>query len=163
MRARLKELWQARAPRERLVIAALAAIIAVTLYLWLLTSAGRARQQLTASVAVLQAQAARLDRDAGELLRLRGLPATPPTQGELRGLVQAQASAAGLASALQRIDTPDANQAQVVLGAAAFADWLELVAKLQAQRVRVDACRIEALSTPGLVSVTATLVRARPK
>ena len=60
-----------------------------------------------------------------------------------------------------RIDALDANQVQVVFGAVAFADWLNWVAGLQSQHVRLNACRIEALSTPGLVSVTGTLVRAR--
>ena len=49
----------------------------------------------------------------------------------------------------------------MVFGAVAFADWLNWVASLTSQQVRLDACRIEALSTPGLVSVTATLVRDR--
>jgi type II secretory pathway component PulM len=76
--------------------------------------------------------------------------------------VQAQAGATGLSRALQRIDALDANQVQVVFGAVAFADWLAWVAKLQAQHVRLDACRVEALTAPGLVSVSATLIRVRP-
>lgn len=163
MRARLQQLWQARAPRERVVIAASATVIAVLLYLWLLQSAGSARVRLGSSVAALEAQARRLDRDAVELQRLRTLPATPAAQGDLRSLVQAQAGAAGLSRALLKIDAADANQVQVVFGAVAFADWLAWVASLEAQHVRLDACRLEALSTPGLVSVTATLIRARPK
>jgi type II secretory pathway component PulM len=163
MRARLQKLWQARAPRERVVIAVLAATIAVLFYLWLLQSGGRARLQLGASVVALQAQAARLDRDAEELLRLRALPPTPAAQGDLRSLVQAQLGAAGLSRALLKIDAPDANQVQVALGAVAFAEWLAWVASLQVQHVRLDACRLEALSTPGLVSVTATLIRVRPQ
>ena len=51
----------------------------------------------------------------------------------------------------------------VVFGAVAFADWLNWIAALKSQHVRLDACRIEALSTPGLVSVTATLIRAKPQ
>jgi len=48
-----------------------------------------------------------------------------------------------------------------VFGAVGFADWLNWVAGLTSQQVRLDACRVEALSTPGLVSVTATLVRVK--
>jgi type II secretory pathway component PulM len=47
----------------------------------------------------------------------------------------------------------------VTFGAVAFAAWLAWVERLQSQQVRVDACRIEALATPGLVSAAATLVR----
>lgn len=163
MRARLQQLWQARAPRERVVVAALASAIAVLLYLWLVQSAGSARVRLASSVSALQAQAGRLDRDAVELQRLRALPPTQAAQGDLRSLVQAQTGAAGLSRALLKIDAPDANQVQVGFGAVAFADWLAWVANLQAQHVRLDACRIEALSTPGLISVTATLIRVRPQ
>ena len=159
----LWQLWQARAPHERLAIMVLASAIALLLYLWLLQSAGSARRQLASSLASLQAQSGRLDRDAAELQRLRALPPAAPAQGDLRSLVQAQAGAAGLARALQRIDGTDANQLQVVFGAVAFSDWLAWVATLQAQHVRLDSCRIEALSTPGLVSVTATLIRVRPQ
>ncbi|MGH8864757.1 MAG: type II secretion system protein GspM, partial [Burkholderiales bacterium] len=94
---------------------------------------------------------------------LRAAPAASVSQTDLRTLVQAQAGVAGLSRALVRIDAPDANQVVVVFGAVAFADWLNWVASLKSQQVRLDACRVEALSTPGLVSVTATLVRAKPK
>ena len=109
----------------------------------------------------LRAQAARLNLDATELERLRALPAPPNAQTNLRTLIQARVEAAGLARALVRIDAPDANQVQVVFGAVAFTEWLAWVASLQAEHVRLDTGRIEALSTPGMVGVTATFTRAR--
>jgi general secretion pathway protein M len=162
MRARLRKVWESRAPRERVVIATLAVVLAAALYLLLVQSAGRARGQLHTSVTTLRAQAARLEQQAAELERLRAAPAISASQTDLRTLVQAQAGAAGLSRALVRIDAADADQVVVVFGAVAFADWLNWIAGLKSQHVRLDACRIEALSTPGLVSVTATLVRAKP-
>lgn len=162
MKERLRNFWQLRAPRERVVIIVLAAILGAALYLWLLQSAGRARLQLGSSVSALRAQAARLDRDADELQHLRAAPAVTLSQTDLRTLVQTQAGAVGLSRGLLRNDALGANQVQAEFGAVAFADWLVLVAGLQAQQVRLDACRIEALSTPGLVSVTATFARAKP-
>lgn len=161
MKARLRKLWQSRSPRDRVIIAALAAVVAIALYLSLVQSAYRARIQLGSSVSGLRAQALRLDADANELARARAAPAAPAPQTDLRTQVQAQAGAAGLASALLRIDARDADQVQVVFGSVAFADWLAWVATLQAQRIRLDTGRIEALSTPGLVSVTATFTRAK--
>lgn len=161
MRARLRRLWESRAPRERTVVAVLTAALGVVLYLWLVQSADRARGQLTTTVTTLRAQAARLEQQAAEYERLRATPPATASSTDLRALVQAQAGAAGLSRALQRIDAPDANQVQVVLGAVAFADWLNWVASLQSQQVRLDTCRIEALSTAGLVSVTATFTRAK--
>lgn len=161
MSARLRRLWESRAPRERMVVAILTAVLGAVLYLWLVQSAGQARVQLRTNVTTLRAQAVRLEQQAAEYERLRATPPVTASPTDLRALVQAQAEAAGLSRALQRIDAPDANQVQVVLGAVTFADWLNWVASLQSQQVRLDTCRIEALSTAGLVSVTATFTRAK--
>jgi general secretion pathway protein M len=163
MRARLRKIWESRSPRDRVLIAILAAVVAAVLYLWLMQSAQSARTQLGASLSVLRAQAMRLDLDATELARVRAMPVPPAAQTDLRTLIQARADAAGLARALVRIDAPDANQVQVVFGAVAFAEWLAWVASLQAERIRLDTGRIEALSTPGMVGVTATFTRAKPQ
>ena len=161
MRAQLRKAWESRAPRERAIIAALAAMLGAVLYVWLVQSAGQARVQLRTSVTTLREQAARLDQQALEYSRLRVAPAATASPTDLRTLVQARVGDAGLARALVRIDAPDADQVVVVFGAVAFVDWLNWIAGLKSQHVRLDACRIEALSTAGLVSVTATLVRAK--
>lgn len=163
MKARLRKLWESRSPRDRLMIVVLSAVVGALLYLALVRAAYQARTQLGRSVSELRAQSLRLDADANELVRARSAPAAPAPQSDLRTQVRAQAGAAGLAGALLRIDARDADQAQVVFGSVAFADWLAWVATLQAQRIRLDTARIEALSTPGLVSVTATFARAKPQ
>ena len=163
MRARLRKAWESRAPRERAIIAALAVILGAALYVWLVQSAERARVPLRTSVTTLRAQAARLDQQALEYGHLRATPAATASPTDLRTLVQARVADAGLSRALVRLDAPDADQVVVVFGAVAFADLLNWIAGLKSQHVRLDACRIEALSTPGLVSVTATLVRAKPQ
>ena len=163
MKAQLHKIWGSRAPRERAIIGALSLILGVALYVWLVQSAGQARGQLLTDVTTLRSQSIRLEQQVAELGRLRAAPALSASQTDLRTLVQAQASAAGLSRELVRIDAPDADQVVVVFGAVAFADWLNWLAGLRSQHVRLDACRIEALSTPGLVSVTATLVRAKPQ
>jgi general secretion pathway protein M len=135
--------------------------LAALLYLWLVQSAESARGQLTTDVTMLRAQAVRLGSQAAEYERLRATPPVTASSTDLRTLVQSQAGVAGVSRALQRIDAPDANHVQVVLGAVAFADWLDWVAGLQSQQVRLDTCRIETSSTAGLVSVTATFTRAK--
>ena len=161
MKAALRRLWQSRAPRERMVIAVLAAVLGAVLYLWLLHSADRARGQLRASVATLRTQAALLEQQAAEFRRLQAMPAPAASQTDLRTLVQAGADAARLSGALTRIDAPDADHVRVAFGAVSFADWLGWIAALQGQHVRLEAARIEALAAPGLVSVTATFARSR--
>jgi general secretion pathway protein M len=163
MKAQLRKLWESRSPRDRIIIASLATLVGALLYLLLVQSAYRARMQLGTSVSVLRTQAQRLDADANELARARAAPAAPAPQTDLRAQVQAQAGAAGLAHALLRIDAQNADQVQVVFGSVAFSDWLAWVATLQTQHIRLDSGRVEALSTPGLVSVTATFTRPKPQ
>lgn len=159
MKARLIRLWESRPPSERKIVAVLGAALGVALYVVLLQSGGRARQQLHANVATLRLEATRLEQQAAELARLRSMPPVVISQSDLGALVQAQAGAAGMARALEKIEVPDANQVMVVFGAVSFADWLNWVGVLKLQQVRLDTCRIEALSTPGMVSVSATLLR----
>jgi len=161
MKSQLLKMWESRSPRDRVIIVVLAAVVATALYFLLLQSAYRARTQLGSSLSALRAQASRLNLDATEVERLRTLPAPPASQTDLRTLLQARAEAAGLARALVRIDAPDANQVQVVFGAVAFSEWLAWVASLQAEHIRLDTGRIEALSTPGMVGIAATFTRAR--
>jgi type II secretory pathway component PulM len=161
MKAGLRDAWLSRAPRERIVIVVLAAILGAASYLWLLHSAGRGREQLRASVAVLQAQSALLERRALEHERLRARPAPPASPTDLRSLVQARADAARLSGALTKLDATDADRVQIAFGAVRFADLLAWIAALEAQHVSLEAARIEALSAPGMVSATATLARSR--
>ena len=158
MKSELRKLLQSPLLREPAVIA-LCALLTLALYAWFAQSAGQARVQLRATVTALQAQASRLELQANEVARLRAAPAATASRTDLRTLLQTQVSGSRLAPALLRIDVADADQVQLTFGAVAFADWLAWVASLQAQRVRVDSCRIEALATPGMVSVTVTLAR----
>lgn len=155
--------WASRAPRERALLATLAIVVGVGIYASFVQTAMRARAQLGNSVAELRLQADRLEEYAAELERARAAPAPPPPGTDLRAAIQSQAAQAGLAQALVRVEALDAGQATAEFGAVAFADWLKLVQDLDAQRIRITACRIEALSTPGMVSVAATLARPQPQ
>ena len=161
MKAALRRAWESRAPRERMVIAALAAVMGVASYVLVVHSAERGRRQLSASVDTLRTQAAILDQQAAEHARLRATPALAVSPTDLRALVQARVDAAGLSRALPRIDAPDADHVRITFGAVPFDDWLGWIAALQAQHVSLEAARVEALSAPGMVSATATLTRAR--
>lgn len=165
MKNSLRNLWQSRAPHERLVIAILSAVLGASLYVWLIQSAYRARIQLTTSVSRLRADAIRLDKSADEILRLRALAPTQqqssPAQPDLRASMQAKVESAGLAQSLLSIEPLDAGQVRITFGAVPFADWLTWVETLQTQLIRLETTRIEALATPGLASVTATFSRPR--
>jgi general secretion pathway protein M len=162
MNSFLRKAWAARAPRERVVIAVLASVLAAASYLWLLHAADRARGQLGASVAGLRTQSARLEQQAAEHERLRAAAPVAASSGDLRTLVQARADAARL-GAPARIEPLDADRVRVAFGAVSFADWLAWTADLHSQHVRVEAGRVDALAAPGLVSVSATFVRSGPR
>lgn len=163
MKLPLRDLWESRTPRERVVMSALAAVMVLALYLGFAQSAGQARQQLRATVTTLRMQAIRLDQQALEFGRLQAGPTLSVSPTSLRTLLQEQAGAAGMSRALVSIEARDADQVVVVFGAVAFADWLKWISTLKSHHIRVDACRIEAMSVPGLVSITATLIRAAPQ
>ena len=163
MMTQLRQLWEARAPRERKIVAVVAALVGAVLFVWLVHSADRERARLRTSVTMLRALAARLEHEAAEYESLRSKPPATTSKTDLRALVQAQIDAQGLARSKTRLEATGTNEVQVVFGAVPFAGWLKWVASLQSQQVRLDTCRIETLSTPGLVSVTATFTRATPQ
>lgn len=144
-----------------MIITAFFAVLGVALYAWLLLSGGQARLHLRTSVTALRAQAENLDQQASEYNRLRAMPLPAISPTDLRTLIQSRITDTVLARSLVRIDASDADQVVVVFDALAFTDWLNWINSLKAQSVRLDACRIEALTTTGMVSLTATLVRAK--
>jgi general secretion pathway protein M len=154
--------WNSRTARERAGVSLVAVLIGIAVYFALVYVLDRSRSGMRANVEALRAQAAALERNAAEIERLRAVsaPATPSRPRELRALVDAEARAAGFTPAQLRVDARSADEVQVVLGSAPFAAWLGWVASLQARQVRLETCRIEPLSTPGLVSVTATFINA---
>ena len=162
MMAAWGRLLAGRNARERALAALVLCGVAALCYAWFIATAQRARARLEVGAATLRTQVRVLESQAAEAERLRALAPVRASRTELRALVQTQAEAAGLARALVRVDVLDAGRVQVIFGAVRFADWLAWVAAIQAQQARVESTRVEAMSTPGLVSVTTTLVRGAP-
>lgn len=157
--AHLRELWAERSASERLIATVVTVILIAMLGVAFAYQVNQSRTQLRVSVTALRAQAAQLENYAREYERLRASPAPVASRSDLRTLVQAQAGAAGLTRALTRVESPDSSHVRVEFGGVAFAEWLAWVANMEIQRVRIDTCRIEALSSPGLARITATLSR----
>lgn len=159
MNAGLRSLWEARTRRDRVILLALAALLAVGGYAWWVLAAERARDNLLVSVAALRTQATTLAQQAIEYQNLRAMPAPTASTSDLGTVVRSAAEAAGLANALTSINATDTDHVVVVFGAVGFSDWLDLIGDLASMQVRLESCRIEAMATPGLVTATATLVR----
>jgi type II secretory pathway component PulM len=154
------DFWHARTPGEKMALALTFAVAAAVLYAWLVQSTTEARTRLQVNVVSLRAQSAQLEQQSAEYARLRSTPVPTVAQTDFRTLIQTQADAAGLAQALIKINVQDVHRLQLTFGATSFAAWLDWAQALQLQQIRIEAARIEALSTPGLVSVTATLARS---
>lgn len=161
MIAALRRYWKSRTVRERAVLASAGVVLLVASYAWLVHTTDRARDRLGKSVMALRLQSDRLEQQAAEYRRLQSLPAATPSKTDLRTLVQGEAEASGLTREQMRIEASSASQVKVAVGAIPFADWIAWLGRLRSQHVRLEACRIEALSAAGFVSVTATLVREK--
>ncbi len=141
--------------------AVLALIIAIIVagYIVLVVSAGHARTRLKASVENLRTQAAQMQSDAAELARLRATPITA-SKLDLRAVLINQATAVGFGRMLANLGVASGDSMEVTLDAVRYADFLSWVANLQAQRVWLQACRIENLPNTGMVRITATFSRS---
>ena len=159
MRPALHQWWLSRPSVERRVLVVLAVCLGLALYAWLLRATTQARQRLLPAVAQLRADAIRQGEQADEIMRLRAMPAPPQSTTELRPLVQRQVDVSGLGQSLVSIERVDTQQVKLVFGSVAFADWLAWADSLRAQHLRFATVRIESQSTPGQVSVSATLER----
>lgn len=119
------------------------------------------RSNLRASVATLGAQAHVFEQRALEIERLRAAPQPASSSRPLVEILKSEARSAGFAQDALTLEAIGTDEVRVSLGATEFAGWLRWVERLQAQRVRVESCRIESLARPGLVSATAVFVRGR--
>jgi general secretion pathway protein M len=159
MTAPLRKLWLRRAPQERRLLVYGALLLCVLLYIWLMQAAGTARGTLQQRVAGLRNAAVLMEQQATELEQLR--MASPPAVSDaaLLPLLQESAAQAGLAELLLQGEALGADEAALTFGAIPFATWLRWIDALRMQNIHVVSARIETLSTPGLVSVSATLAR----
>jgi type II secretory pathway component PulM len=155
----LQRTWQARPPQQRKALAVASVLLLLAFAAWLLQAGNELHGTLRERVTNLRAQASGMEQQAGELETIRAEPPLVVSGGDLLSLVRTTAATAGLTEALTRSDALGVDQVAVACGAIAFADWLAWIEALQARNVRVESARIETLSTPALVSVTATLIR----
>lgn len=159
MKDPLIQFWRARAPRERVVLAGGAALLALALayaYLWLPME--RELAQLRQALPQLRVQARQLKQDAQEVGRLKVRPAVVQASGNLARAVEQRAIAGGMRERIESITPHDAGRVRVVLPLVAFDDWVSWVGELQAaQGVRVEWARIEAADAAGMVRVEAVL------
>lgn len=159
MKAQFVQFWRARAPRERFVLAAGAALLALALgyaYAWLPMQ--RELAQLRGTLPHLRAQAEQIQRDAEEVARLRARPAASQRGGSVATVVEQRAAASGLREHIATLAAQDDGRVRVVLPRVGFDAWLAWIGELQAAHgVRVESARIESSGEAGMVRIEAVL------
>ncbi len=163
MKKVVKTFWQSRAPSERRTISIMLTVLIFSLCGWVLYSATKARGPLSENVMILRSQAVGVAEGAAELSRLRALPQAVLSTANLRDLLLQQLENAGLSDTLLNTSAQSANHVEAVFGVINFSQWLKLIEQLHAQNVRVESAVVETLATPGLVSITATLIRVQAR
>jgi general secretion pathway protein M len=156
---RARDWWQARVPRERLVIGIGAGALAVAslwAYVWLPVQDGRAR--LAAEAPQLRAQAAETAREAAEVERLRavarGRGAVP------QGAIDDAMKAAGFGDAYAGLAPLGAGRVQVNLRTVPFDELVRTLAALgESHGVAVESVALRAAGE-GRVQVESLVLRA---
>ena len=154
------EAWRARPERERSMLAAGGAVIAVMLYValaWIPLE--RARVRLAGDLPTLRASIAALERDAAEVKRLRAeAPSVPKNRAPLAPLMAANTWARQLPGV--QLTIPDEKHVRLSGSDIAFNALLDWLATAQAAHgLRVETARIEALAATGRVRADLTLAR----
>lgn len=144
MKAHWTDFWNARTPRERLILGGGALLLLVLLgYAWLWLPVQRESAQLRAALPALRAQAQQVAADRQAVAALRARPAAA-VGGDLAARVDALAVAGGLRARIEAIVPLDAQRVRVRLPEVAFDDWITWLDTAQKAGVRVEYARVEA-------------------
>lgn len=146
----------ARDRRTLIIGGTLAAVLLLVALVWLPLE--RARTRMAAEIPQLAASLAAMERQAGEVARVRSMPAlanaTTAAAGDLPGAIGRSLPAA-------QVTMVDAKRIRVAAADVAYGTLLETIAASQSSLgLRVDTARIEALPAAG--RVRAELVLSRP-
>lgn len=158
----LAQFWSERAPREKAILAAAAAIVLIAvLYLVAVEPAVTGIARLERGLPQARAQAAKLDALLGEArnLKSRAQVATVSPQ-EARGAIEKSLAAAGLKAA--RIVPLADGDLQLTFANVPYATWAAWLARTERELgARAASVSATATATPGNVDVELALRLAR--
>lgn len=162
--AALAGFWARRSGRERVfVLAGLAAVSVLALYLFLWIPGLAARKSLAAALPRMRAQLEDMRWQREEIAALRRKLGAAPRKLELADLLRASVARASFAGTVLRIDTLPSGGVALQLDDVAFDAWLDWVMHLQQELgVRLDSCRISATPHAGRVRVQARFAASSP-
>jgi type II secretory pathway component PulM len=157
----VRELWRAREPRERLVIAiGLGALLAAALWAYVWDPIVRDRARLVTALPQLRAQAREVAAQGAEVERLRnaarsrGAPAAP------EAAIAAAAAALGLGEAIGTVTALGEGRVQVAVKPVAFDTLVRLLGELGTQHgYAVESLVVRAAPERGRVHVETLMLR----
>lgn len=156
----MRRWWQGLARRERMLVAAAAALaLGAVVYLLAIEPAWKTRARLAVELPLLRAQAAEVDALALEARQLgaRAAAALPPAA--LKAALEQSLAAAQIRDA--RVSLPDERRILVSVQAAPVTPWLAwLEQAARESRLRIARVEMSLAGARGVVSCEVTLERA---
>jgi len=154
--------WNARSGKERIALAATAAVVfALCLYAALIGPALAARAQLATDLPRLRAQLEEMRLQQQEVIALRKRLGSAAQSRDLSAFLRSAAANTSLQKAAESIRATPDGKAALSAADIVFDDWLAWIENLQRDfSVRVENCKIAALERPGLVRVEAVFAAA---
>lgn len=157
MKQTWNEFWQARNPRERMILTYGGVFLMLTLLYglaWLPISEGR--KKLSATLPQLRADVAKMHTHAQEITGLQA--STGVASGEPRQAAENGLKGANLRDKVSAIDRVDAQRVRITLNGMPFDALLMFLGDMQSQqRLRVETLQIQATDA-GRVKGAVTLV-----
>jgi general secretion pathway protein M len=156
------ELWRAREPRERVVIAAgLAALGLAVLWAFVWDPISSDRARLVAALPKLRAQAQQVASQGAEVERLRNAARSRGAASAPDAAIATTANSLGLAEAVGGVTSLAEGRVQVALKPVAFDALVRLLGELGAAHgLVVESLAVRAASEPGRVQVETLVLRA---
>ena len=163
MKQTWNEFWQARNPRERMILIYGGVFLMLTLLYglaWLPISEGR--KKLSATLPQLRADVAQMRTHAQEVTGLQANGPRPPgtgaASGDARQAAESGLQGANLRDKVSAIDRVDAQRVRITLNGMPFDALLMFLGDMQSQqRLRVETLQIQATDA-GRVKGAVTLV-----
>jgi len=155
-----RQMLESLSPRNQKILFGLTGLLLIIFSATTVQSLEKSRSPLQQNILKLRAQSLRLEQQSLQYHYLLGLKPVISSSISLDTLLQNHLSHSSLSPSLLRTNAVSAHQVIMTFGAVSFTDWLSFVQELTSQHIRVQQCRIEALSTPGRVNISATMVRA---
>lgn len=149
--------WNARNPRERLILMAVGGLVLLgLLYAYLWQPIADERDQLRKSLPQLQSASAQMQASADEAEQLKTKTAASGNVNVMSS-IETSAKARNLREKLSAVSAVDATHVRIVSENIAFDDWLGWTKELQAMGIRIDSAQINTLQEgSGLVKLVAT-------